>query len=124
MLRKIIKIEIEDESGNYKQVDFSKNNNTLYSIAANAYILEFVGLLKKMTFGIVKVYPKNSDGIILTDMKQAMVDMDAKKEGDQEGKEWIALYDYITQFTDVNRDGIPDVPYQYQNPSLRVIPVY
>jgi 5'-nucleotidase len=123
MLRKIISIEAEDEAGSYRQVDFSKNNNDLYSIAANAYILEFVGLLKKMTFGIVKVYPKNEDGTIIPDMREALIDMDLKKEGVQEGKEWMASYQFVRQFKDVNQDGIPDVPEKYKDPSLRVIPV-
>jgi len=123
MLRKIISIEAEDEAGSYRQVDFSKNNNDLYSIAANAYILEFVGLLKKMTFGIVKVYPKNEDGTIIPEMREALIDMDLKKEGVQEGKEWMASYRFFSQFKDINRDGIPDVPEQYKSPSLRVIPV-
>jgi 5'-nucleotidase/UDP-sugar diphosphatase len=123
MLRKIISIEIEDNEGNYKQVDFSKDNTELYSIAANSYILEFVGLLKKKTFGIVKVYPKNKDGVIITDMHKAIIDMDPHNDGVQEGKEWIALYNFVRQFKDINHDGVPDIPDQYKNPSFRVIPV-
>jgi hypothetical protein len=123
MLRKVISIETKDETGTYKQVDFSKNNTRLYSIVANAYILKFVGLLKKMTYGIVKVYPKNKDGIIISDMREAIIDMDLQKEGVQEGKEWMALYKFVRQFQDVNRDGIPDIPDQYKNPESRIIAV-
>ena len=103
-------------------MDFSKDNNDLYSITANAYILEFVGILKKLTFGIVKVYPKNENGSPISDMKEAVIDMDTQKEGVQEGKEWLASYRFVSQLLDVNRDGIPDIPVQYKNPSLRVIP--
>jgi 5'-nucleotidase / UDP-sugar diphosphatase len=123
LLRKVISIEIEDPTGNYRTVDFSKNNSQLYSIVANSYILEFVSILKKLTYGIVKVYPKNKDGIIITDMKNAIIDMDPTKDGIQEGKEWLALYKFVSQFPDTNRDGIPDIPYSYKEPAMRVVTV-
>jgi 5'-nucleotidase len=122
LLRKIKSIEVENDAGIYRQVDFSKDNHDLFSITANAYILEFVGILKKLTFGIVKVYPKNENGSPISDMKEAVIDMDTQKEGVQEGKEWLASYRFVSQLLDVNRDGIPDIPVQYNNPSLRVIP--
>ena len=122
-LRKVQKIEIGDSLKGYKPVDFSKKNDLLYSISANAYILEFVGMLKKMTFGLVRVAPKNREGEPLKDMKEAVIDFHPEKEGLQEGKEWIAIYMYIRQFQDINQDGIPDIPGQYRNPPLRVIPV-
>jgi len=122
-LRKVQKIEIGDSLKGYKPVDFSKKNDLLYSISANAYILEFVGMLKKMTFGLVRVAPKNREGEPLKDMKEAVIDFHPEKEGLQEGKEWIATYMYIRQFQDINQDGIPDIPGQYRNPPLRVIPV-
>jgi 5'-nucleotidase/UDP-sugar diphosphatase len=122
-LRKVISIEIEDPEGKYRQVDFSKKNNQLYSIVANSYILEFVSILKKMTYGIVKVFPKNKDGIIITDMKNAIIDMNPTKEGIQEGKEWLALYKFVSQFPDTDRDGIPDIPYIYKEPAKRIVSV-
>jgi 5'-nucleotidase len=137
MLRKVISIEMENEKGTYQPVDFSKNNKTLYSITANAYILEFVGMLKKMTFGIVKVYPKSADGIIIMDMRDAVIDLNTFDKNMQpvvedlktfnkevmEGKEWMATYKFVSRFEDINGDGIPDVPELYKNPPLRVIPV-
>jgi 5'-nucleotidase/UDP-sugar diphosphatase len=122
-LRKVISIAVEDPAGKYRQVDFSKKNNQLYSIAANSYILEFVGLLKKMTYGIVRVYPKNKDGQVYKNMKNAVIDMDPMKDGIQEGKEWLALYKFVSQFPDTDRDGIPDIPYSYKEPAPRVVSV-
>ncbi len=122
-LRKVTNIEIQDPTGKYKAVDFSKNNSQLYSLAANSYILEFVSILKKMTYGIVKVYPKNKDGIIITDMKNAIIDMDPTKDGIQEGKEWLALYKFVSQFPDTNRDGIPEIPDSYRTPARRIVSV-
>lgn len=122
-LRKVQAIEIGDSIRGYESVDFSKKNDRLFSIAANAYMLEFVGMLKKMTFGLVRVTPKNSEGVPLENMLTALIDFDPDREGLQEGKEWMATYDYIKQFQDVNQDGIPDIPEQYRNPHPRIIPV-
>ncbi len=85
--------------------------------------MEFVGLLKKMTYGIVKVYPKNQGGIIFSGMRDAIIDMDLHKAGVQEGKEWMALYKFVSQFQDLNKDGIPDIPDHYKKPESRIIPV-
>ncbi len=123
ILRKVQTIEVGDSIKGYKPVDFSKKNDMLYSISANAYMLEFVGMLKKMTFGLVRVTPKNSEGDPIKEMSESLIDFDLDKKGLQEGKEWMATYHYIRQFQDVNQDGIPDIPYQYRNPSPRVIPV-
>jgi len=122
-LKKVLSIEIEDGAGTFKKVDFSKNNKDLYNITANAYIMEFVGLLKKMTYGIVKIYPKNENGIIFSEIREAIIDMDLNKAGVQEGKEWIAFYKYVSQFQDLDRDGIPEIPQLYKSPLLRVVPV-
>jgi 5'-nucleotidase/UDP-sugar diphosphatase len=123
MLRKVISMEIEDANGNYRQVDFSKKNNQLYSMAANSYILEFVGMLKKMTYGIVRVYPKNKDGQVFKNMKDAIIDVNPLKEGIQEGKEWLALFSFISRFPDTDRDGIPNIPDSYKEPAKRVISI-
>jgi 5'-nucleotidase len=76
-----------------------------------------------MTYGIVKVYPKDKDGNILPDMKHAIIDMDPSREGIQEGKEWLALFRFVSQFPDKNGDGIPDIPDSYKSPAKRIVPV-
>ena len=76
-----------------------------------------------MTYGIVKVYPKNKNGQVLQDMKLAVIDMNPMKEGIQEGKEWLALYNFVTRFPDTDWDGIPDVPDIYKEPAKRVVSV-
>ncbi len=55
-------------------VDFSKKDKTLYSVAANSYMLEFVGIIKKMSFGLINVVPKDEMGNPITDMKTAVMD--------------------------------------------------
>jgi 5'-nucleotidase/UDP-sugar diphosphatase len=116
LLKKISKIEIEKSNGSVIKVDFSKKNKTLYSITANSYMLEFIGVIKKMSFGLINVVPKDAAGNKVTDMKTAVIDMDSNREGTQEGKEWLALTEFLKQMKDANGDGIPDIERKYTKP--------
>jgi 5'-nucleotidase/UDP-sugar diphosphatase len=114
MLKKISKIEIVDHKGKTTEVDFSKKNKTLYSITANSYILEFFGIIKKMSFGLINIVPKDSEGYPVVDMKKAVIDFDEKREGVQEGKEWLALIEYLTSMKDTNGNGLPEIDSKYR----------
>ena len=122
LLRKIKSISIRNDRGEMVPVEISRKNETLYAIAANAYMLEFVGIIQKMTFGLVKVQPKDAQGNDIKDMSASIIDFDSKKEGIQEGKEWIALVKYLSRMDDADNDGIPDLSAYYENPSLCLIP--
>lgn len=114
LLNKVRKIEITGNSPGEGNVDFSKKNESLYSITANTYMLEFIGIIKKMSFGLINVVPKDKDGKPVTDMKNAIIDINETLEGVQEGKEWLAIMDYIRSMKDINGNGIPDI-----NPGYR-----
>ena len=114
MLRKIKEIEIITPEGEIREVDFSRKNNDLYSITANSYMLEFIGIIKKMTLGLINVVPKDASGNPVTDMKEAVIDIDGSNEGVQEGKEWLALVEYLTSMKDTNGNGIPDIDRKYE----------
>ena len=116
LLRKIKKIEIVHPDGSLMNVDFSKNNKTLYSVTANSYMLEFMGIIKKMSFGLINVVPKDETGNKLSDMNNLIIDIDEKLSGVQEGKEWLALLEYIGSMKDINGDSIPDIGSQYAVP--------
>jgi 5'-nucleotidase/UDP-sugar diphosphatase len=104
-------------------VDFSKKNKTLYSVSADSYMLEFIGIIKKMSFGLINVVPKDFAGNKVTDMKNAVIDMDEDKEGIQEGKEWLALVRYVSKMKDVNGNGIPDMDQKYKSAVKSFFPV-
>jgi hypothetical protein len=86
-------------------------------------MLEFIGIIKKKSFGLINVVPKNGQGIKVTDMKTAIIDFDSKKDGTQEGKEWLAIIEYLKQMKDINRNGIPDVDKKYTVPVKCFFPV-
>jgi len=113
LLKKIKKIEIVHPDGSVINVDFSKKNESLYSITANSYMLEFIGIIKKMSFGLINVIPKDFAGNQVKDMKIAVIDMDENREGVQEGKEWLALLEFLDSMKDTNGNGIPDIDKKY-----------
>jgi 5'-nucleotidase len=116
ILNKIKKIEIINSDGSAKDVDFSKKNKTLYSVTADSYMLEFIGIIKKMSFGLINVIPKDSAGDRVTDMQTAVIDIDENKAGVQEGKEWLALMEYLSSMKDTDGNGIPDIDKKYSVP--------
>jgi 5'-nucleotidase/UDP-sugar diphosphatase len=123
LLRKIRKIEIIHPDGKTVNVDFSRKNKTLYSVTANSYMLDFFGIIKKMSFGLINVVPKDFEGNKVTNMKNAVIDMDSKKDGVQEGKEWLALIEFLKAMKDTNGDGIPDIDNKYSHPVKCFFPV-
>ena len=123
LLKKIMQIEVIHSDGKTSLVDFSKKNKTLYSITANSYMLEFIGIIKKMSFGLINVVPKDSGGNPVTDMKTAVIDMDEGRAGLQEGKEWLALMELIALMKDNNGNGIPEINNKYSVPVKTFYPV-
>jgi 5'-nucleotidase len=116
LLKKIKKIDIILSDGTIKKVDFSKNNNTLYSLTANSYMLEFIGIIKKMSFGLINVVPKDASGNPVTDMKNSVIDITEGLQGTQEGKEWLALMEFLSSMKDTDNNGIPDIDKKYSVP--------
>lgn len=116
LFKKIIRVEVEHPDGTHSDVDFSKKNGTLYSITANSYMLEFIGIIRKMSFGLINIVPKDSEGNKIEDMKTAIIDMDENSEGTQEGREWLALMELIASMKDTNGNGVPDIDEKYSVP--------
>jgi 5'-nucleotidase / UDP-sugar diphosphatase len=121
MLRKIVKIELGDERRGYKELDVSKKNTQLYSITADVYLLEFFGLIKKLSKGLIKVTLKDAQGQPLKSVEDARIDLDPDQLEVQEAKEWMALVWYLKQFPDTDGDNVPDIPESYREvkPAMR-----
>ena len=116
LFKKIRKVEIVHADGTISDVGFTKKDKKLYSITADSYMLEFIGIIKKMSFGLINVIPKDDMGNKISDMKSAVLDMDDNREGVQEGKEWLALIEYLKTMSDTNGNGIPDIDAKYAVP--------
>jgi 5'-nucleotidase len=118
VLKKVVKIELDG-----KEIDISKKNKNLYSLAANSYMLEFVGKVRGMTMGLVKIVPKNAQGEKITNNKTTWIDFDENKPGIQEGKEWIALVKFLQSFPDTDNNKIPNFPEKYKTAIVNTIDV-
>ncbi|RLD65201.1 MAG: hypothetical protein DRI95_09265 [Bacteroidetes bacterium] len=109
MLHKVRKVYMNGE-----ELDISKSNKNLYSVAASSYLLQFIGRIKKISHGLIKVVPKDKNGEVITDMNKQIIDFDTDKNGIQEGKTWVALIEYLKSFEDTNGNNLPEIPEKYR----------
>ncbi|MFO7370946.1 MAG: bifunctional UDP-sugar hydrolase/5'-nucleotidase [Bacteroidales bacterium] len=121
LLRKITSIQTrEKDKKDYVPVDWSKQNSKLYSLTANTYLLEFIGIIKKLSKGLIRVTLKDANGNPINSINEAIIDADMAVEGVQEIKEWMALLWYLQQQPDSNGNGIADIPETYRTGSPRL----
>jgi 5'-nucleotidase / UDP-sugar diphosphatase len=120
LLKKITSIETGDPEKGFTPLDWSKKNRKLYSLTADSYVLEFVGLIKKLSMHLIKVSLKNEKGEIIQSVSDAIIDGDPVTPGIQEVKEWMALLWFLGQQPDNNSDGIPEIPDYYRKVTSRL----
>lgn len=113
LFRKITSIKIGDDINGYTELDTGKKSTELVSVAANKYMISFIGKIKKMSFGLVNVVPKKASGQTIVG-DDFLIDGNPEKQGLQEVKEWLSILDYIRTFEDVNNNGVPDIPPCYK----------
>ncbi|MRR19084.1 hypothetical protein EG827_02730 [bacterium] len=123
IFNKVRKIELTDKDGNVTELNTSKENTELYSIVANSYMVDNLGLIKKKTFGLIKVEPKDANGNLITDFSGVVADFNKEAAGIQEGKEWLALLSYLRQFDRREGEEAPVIPEYYRNPQRSLISV-
>lgn len=116
VLDQVYEVSLGSEETGYEKIDLSKNNEKLYSLTTNNYVLEFFGLVTDITFGLLKIEPKNEFGQPTEDLNSLLIDGNPGQPGLQEMKEWAALMEYMGKFPDTNNNGIPDIPEFYRNP--------
>jgi hypothetical protein len=78
-------------------------------------MLASIGIIKKMSYGLINVVPKDESGNPIPDMKNAILDFDDKAPGIQEGREWLALMEFLSSMNDKNGNGVPDVDAKYKS---------
>jgi 5'-nucleotidase len=113
-LDQVFEVEVGNDEEGYELIPLTKDESRLYSVVTNAYVLEFFGLIKDITKGILKVVPKHADGRVMEDLKLGLIDRDPSAPGIQEAKEWAGLMTFASQLPDLNGNGIPNVPEKYR----------
>lgn len=123
LFNKVRKIELTDRQGNVTEVNTSKDDPKLYSVVANSYMADNLGLVKKKTLGLIKVDPKDASGNLITDLSTAIADFNPALPGTQEGKEWLALIKYLSNFSKAEGEEIPVIPDYYRSPQRSLVAV-
>lgn len=118
---RVTDIWIGDEERGYEPLDYSGSNRQLYRTAANLFNATFLKIIGGFTMNILNIVPKDREGNPVADLKKARVDMDKKRPGIQELKEWIGLMEYVKSFEDADGDGVPDIPQRYNGKLGRIV---
>jgi len=118
LFNKVIQLELTDNAGNKSIIDTSKKNKRLYSIVSDSYMLDNISLIKKKSFGLLNVVPKDRNGESIQDMKTAIMDFDKTRNGTQEGKEWLALIYFLDGNRGQDSISIPVIPVYYMSPDF------
>ncbi|MBN1950985.1 MAG: bifunctional metallophosphatase/5'-nucleotidase [Bacteroidales bacterium] len=115
IFNKIAEIRIMDKNASWQTLDYSGKNEKLYSVTADSYMMAFLTVLKKKSFGLVNVKPKLASGERVEDFNMTLIDMDPEQLGIQEGKVWGSMLRYASSFEDKDGDGIPEIPEKYRS---------
>lgn len=118
---RVTDIRLEDAAGEFRPLDHSGRNRTLYRVVANYYNATFLSLIGSFTRNILKIVPKDRYGQPIEDLAAARVDADKSLPGVQELKEWVALFSYVRSFPDIDGDGLPEVSARYRGPEGRIV---
>jgi 5'-nucleotidase len=118
---RVTNIWLGSEEEGYRPLDYSESNKNLYRIAANIYNATFLKIVVKYTYQILKIVPKDRNGVPVADLTAFRVDADKNQAGIQELKEWIGVMEYIKSFPDTNGDGLPDIPEKYRGKLGRIV---
>ncbi|MBN1950742.1 MAG: metallophosphoesterase [Bacteroidales bacterium] len=114
LLNKISAVYLADENNAYHPLDCSKDNRELYAFTTDKILVEFFTEVRKMSYGLIRLNPKHANGEIVKNIQAALIDIDPYTPGIQEAKIWKSVLEYGCSFTDVNENGIPDLPDTYR----------
>ena len=96
----------------------SEDHGCPYRVAVNSYVASNVGRLEDLSYGLIKVFPRDcSTGAPLASLDDAVV---YEGEGDPL-MEWEGFFEYLAQLPDTDGDGIPNIPARYAGPEGRFV---
>ena len=91
------------------------DDNKLYRVVTNLHSSQMLGTVTDMSYGILKITPKDEWGNPITDYEAHIIHL----EDGSELKEWYAVATYLASFTPT--DGVPQVPQRYAGPEGRKV---
>lgn len=112
ILNKLTDIYLVDADGKRVEVEDDK----LYRVVSDLYSGQMLSAVTDMSFGILKIVPKDANGEPLDNLEDAII-----MEGDKELKGWDAIARYMKSLPDTDGDGIANIPASYSQPEGRKI---
>ena len=109
-LNRVTRAELVDDNGRVREI----HPDSLYRVCVNYYTAFMIEMLGDLSYGVVRVQPRNADGTPVAMHETVMIDGDVATPGVQEVKEWIALVSYLRSFPPGGAGGIPEVPAAYR----------
>jgi len=106
----ISQIRIGNPENGFVDLDTSTANQRLYSMALNTYVGSFIGLINKISYGLLDIKPKTREGEPIHQLQYAVYDSDKSQNGTQAVKEWQGFFRHVESLTDNDNDGIVDLP--------------
>jgi len=115
-------IYLGDEENGYDDtpLDLSPDNQDLYLVAANLYLVEMIALINELSGGLLSIELKDAAGNVVEDLDQMRVDVDSATPGVQELKLWRALPEYLLSFAPDGTSGVPRIPDRYKQVAHRI----
>ncbi|MDR0668262.1 MAG: bifunctional metallophosphatase/5'-nucleotidase [Prevotellaceae bacterium] len=89
---KVTEVWVEQDDGRYAPPD----RQALYPVVGDLYSLQMLGAIRRLTYGLLSLQPKDAQGQPVDDYQQQVLTL----PNGQEYKEWIALSDYLRAFPD------------------------
>lgn len=89
---KVTEVWVENNEGQYMPPD----KKALYPVIGDLYSLQMLGAIRRLTYGILSLQPKDAQGQPIEDYQKHILTL----SNGLEYKEWLALSDYLRSFPD------------------------
>lgn len=104
ILNKVTDCYLTDDAGNRTELQ----DDRLYRIICDLYSGQMLGAVTDVSYGILSIQPKFSDGTPIENIEDAIIQTEAG-----ELKAWAAIAEYMDSLPDTDGDGISDIPAVY-----------
>jgi 5'-nucleotidase / UDP-sugar diphosphatase len=109
-LNRVTRAELIGDDGRTREI----HPDSLYRVCVDYYTAIMIGSLGDLSYGVVRVQPRDAAGHPVSDMEAAIIDADSRTPGVQELKEWLALVALLRSFPPDPATGVPAIPARYQ----------
>jgi len=116
-LNRVTDAELIDPTGQAHVID----DNRLYRVCICLYSGIMLTSVSSLSHDLITIKLRRSDGTVIPDWSETIVDADAMQPGVQELKAWVALMQYLRSFPPEDHGTLPCIPPRYRIPAGRFI---